>query len=380
MKIVIAPDSFKGSASAGQVAEALARGWRKVFPNALVMTLPMADGGEGTTEALVAATGGTTETVAVQDPLGRPLEASFGILGDGQTAVVEVAAASGLPLLSAAERNPLLTTTYGTGQLIRAAMRKGISRLLIGLGGSATVDGGAGLVSALGAKLLNAAGRPIGPGGGSLGELAQIQPGELPRLVGKVEILAACDVDNPLTGPNGAAAVFGPQKGAAPDEVSRLDRNLAHYAKLIARDLGVQVDRLAGAGAAGGLGAGLVAFLGAKLVPGIEMVMAASELEEKLQNCDLVITGEGKLDGQSARGKTPVGVARLAAKARIPVLAIGGAIAQDADELYEQGIGAMLSITPGPISLETAMEQGEKLLEETAQRAARLFALSGWRD
>ena len=192
--------------------------------------------------------------------------------------------------------------------------------------------------------------------------------------------MAACDVDNPLTGPNGAAAVFGPQKGAAPDEVSRLDRNLAHYAKLIARDLGVQVDRLAGAGAAGGLGAGLVAFLGAKLVPGIEMVMAASELEKKLQNCDLVITGEGKLDGQSAIGKTPVGVARLAAKARIPVLAIGGAIAQDADELYEQGIGAMLSIAPGPISLETAMEQGEKLLEETAQRAARLFALSGWRD
>ena len=251
MKIVIAPDSFKGSASAKQVAEALARGWRKVFPNAELVTVPMADGGEGTMEALVDATGGKMQEVEVSDPLGRPLSACYGILGDGKTAVVEVAAASGLPLLAPSERKPLQTTTYGTGQLIRAALKEGVERLLIGLGGSATVDGGAGLVSALGARLLDADGQPIGPGGGSLGSLAQIQLGELPKLIEGVEVLAACDVDNPLTGPNGAAAVFGPQKGAAPQDVQVLDQNLAHYAQIISKELQVQVANLPGAGHAG---------------------------------------------------------------------------------------------------------------------------------
>ena len=380
MKIVIAPDSFKGSASAKQVAEALARGWRKVFPNAELVTVPMADGGEGTMEALVDATGGKMQEVEVSDPLGRPLSACYGILGDGKTAVVEVAAASGLPLLAPSERKPLQTTTYGTGQLIRAALKEGVERLLIGLGGSATVDGGAGLVSALGARLLDADGQPIGPGGGSLGSLAQIQLGELPKLIEGVEVLAACDVDNPLTGPNGAAAVFGPQKGAAPQDVQVLDQNLAHYAQILSKELQVEVANLPGAGAAGGLGAGLVAFLGAKLIPGIQMVIEASKLEDKLEGCDLVITGEGKLDGQSAGGKTPVGVAKLAEKHNIPVLAVGGSIAEDADVLYQHGIGAMLSIAPGPISLEKAIADGEKLLEEAGQRAAKLFALAGWRD
>ena len=380
MKIVIAPDSFKGSASAKQGAEALARGWRKVFPNAELVTVPMADGGEGTMEALVDATGGKMQEVEVSDPLGRPLSACYGILGDGKTAVVEVAAASGLPLLAPSERKPLQTTTYGTGQLIRAALKEGVERLLIGLGGSATVDGGAGLVSALGARLLDADGQPIGPGGGSLGSLAQIQLGELPKLIEGVEVLAACDVDNPLTGPNGAAAVFGPQKGAAPQDVQVLDQNLAHYAQIISKELQVEVANLPGAGAAGGLGAGLVAFLGAKLIPGIQMVIEASKLEDKLEGCDLVITGEGKLDGQSAGGKTPVGVAKLAEKHNIPVLAVGGSIAEDADVLYQHGIGAMLSIAPGPISLEKAIADGEKLLEEAGQRAAKLFALAGWRD
>ena len=291
-----------------------------------------------------------------------------------------MAAASGLPLLAPSERKPLQTTTYGTGQLIRAALKEGVERLLIGLGGSATVDGGAGLVSALGARLLDADGQPIGPGGGSLGSLAQIQLGELPKLIEGVEVLAACDVDNPLTGPNGAAAVFGPQKGAAPQDVQVLDQNLAHYAQIISKELQVEVANLPGAGAAGGLGAGLVAFLGAKLIPGIQMVIEASKLEDKLEGCDLVITGEGKLDGQSAGGKTPVGVAKLAEKHNIPVLAVGGSIAEDADVLYQHGIGAMLSIAPGPISLEKAIADGEKLLEEAGQRAAKLFALAGWRD
>ena len=380
MKIVIAPDSFKGSASAKQVAEALARGWRKVFPNAELVTEPMADGGEGTMEALVDATGGKMQEVEVSDPLGRPLSACYGILGDGKTAVVEVAAASGLPLLAPSERKPLQTTTYGTGQLIRAALKEGVERLLIGLGGSATVDGGAGLVSALGARLLDADGQPIGPGGGSLGSLAQIQLGELPKLIEGVEVLAACDVDNPLTGPNGAAAVFGPQKGAAPQDVQVLDQNLAHYAQIISKELQVEVANLPGAGAAGGLGAGLVAFLGAKLIPGIQMVIEASKLEDKLEGCDLDITGDGKQGGQSAGGKTPVGVAKLAEKHNIPVLAVGGSIAEDADVLYQHGIGAMLSIAPGPISLEKAIADGEKLLEEAGQRAAKLFALAGWRD
>lgn len=379
MKIVIAPDSFKGSASAIEVAEAIAAGWHRVFPKATIELVPMADGGEGTMEALVDATGGVTKTIKVQDPLGRSIDASFGILGDGKTAIVEVAAASGLPLLSPQERNPLITTTYGTGQLIRRALEEGISRLLIGLGGSATVDGGAGLVSAMGARLLSSSGNPIGPGGGSLGDLAKIEPGELPQLLGKVEVLAACDVDNPLTGPQGAAAVFGPQKGATPESVVELDRNLAHFAKIISRDLGMEVGSLPGAGAAGGLGAGLVAFLGAKLVPGIQMVISSVRLEEKLTGADLVITGEGRLDGQSARGKTPMGVAQLAAKYKIPVLAIGGSIADDASLLYNEGIGAMLSIAPGPITLDEAIGQGKELLVETGERAARVFALAGWK-
>lgn len=379
MKIVIAPDSFKGSASALQVAEALAAGWRRVFPEATIETVPMADGGEGTMEALVAATGGSTKTIEVQDPLGRSIEASFGILGDGRTAVVEVAAASGLPLLAPSERNPLLTATYGTGQLIRAALEEGIQRLLIGLGGSATVDAGAGLVSAIGAKLLTSDGNTIGPGGGSLEKLAKIELGDLPQLLGKVEVLAACDVDNPLTGPQGAAAIFGPQKGATPQQVVQLDSNLNHWAKIVSRDLGIDVENLPGAGAAGGIGACLVAFLKAKLVPGIQMVAAAAKLEEKLTGADLVITGEGRLDGQSARGKTPMGVAQLAAKQKLPVLAIGGSIAEDASLLYNQGIGAMLSIAPGPMSLEDAITQGPKLLVEAGERAARLFALAGWK-
>ena len=379
MKIVIAPDSFKGSASAKQVAEALARGWRKVFPNAELVTVPMADGGEGTMEALVDATGGKMQEVEVSDPLGRPLSACYGILGDGKTAVVEVAAASGLPLLAPSERKPLQTTTYGTGQLIRAALKEGVERLLIGLGGSATVDGGAGLVSALGARLLDADGQPIGPGGGSLGSLAQIQLGELPKLIEGVEVLAACDVDNPLTGPNGAAAVFGPQKGAAPQDVQVLDQNLAHYAQIISKELQVEVANLPGAGAAGGLGAGLVAFLGAKLIPGIQMVIEASKLEDKLEGCDLVITGEGKLDGQSAGGKTPVGVAKLAEKQH-SCFGRRRLHCRRCRRTVSAWIGAMLSIAPGPISLEKAIADGEKLLEEAGQRAAKLFALAGWRD
>ncbi|MFH0963557.1 MAG: glycerate kinase [Planctomycetota bacterium] len=373
MKIVIAPDSFKESLSALDAARAIEAGVLRAAPGARTEVIPMADGGEGTVDALVAATGGRREKVRVTGPLGEPVEAAFGILADRQTAVIEMAAASGLPLVPLDRRNPLVTTTFGTGELIRAAFDLGARRFILGIGGSATVDGGTGMASALGVRFLDKAGRALAPGGGSLVSLAWIDASARDARAAQADFRVATDVDNPLTGPHGAAAVFGPQKGADPEMVEKLDRGLARLAEVIRRDLGTDVENLPGAGAAGGLGAGFVAFLGAKLSPGVELVLDAVDFRARVRDADLVITGEGRLDGTSARGKTPVGVARAAKEFGVPVVALAGSVASDARAVHDLGIDAAFAIVNAPMTLAQAMEGARELLAFAGEQATRLF-------
>jgi len=374
MRIVIAPDSYKGCISACKVAEAMARGVRTALPRARLVLLPMADGGEGTVDSLVAATGGRLLRRRVTGPLGAPVRAHFGILGDGKTAVIEMAAASGLPLVPPHKRNPLITTTRGTGELIAAALDLGCRKFIVGIGGSATNDGGAGMAQALGARLLDARGRSLPPGGGALGRLARISLAQMHPKVARAEFRVACDVDNPLTGPRGASAIYGPQKGATPQMVKILDRNLKHFAKIVARDLGKRVDRIPGAGAAGGLGAGLVAFLDAKLMPGVEIVMEAVGLRRKVRGASLVLTGEGAIDRQTAFGKAVAGVARAAKEVGAPVVVIAGALGDGHEVSAALGVDAFFSIAPGPLSLETAMTNAPRLIEQCARNVALLYA------
>jgi len=372
VRIVIAPDSFKGSLTAAQAAEAMARGAARVFPEAEIQTVPMADGGEGTVEALVAGTGGRIEKRTVTGPLGQPVEAHFGLLGDGKTAVIEMAAASGLLLVPKEKRDPRITTTYGTGELIRAALDLGVERIVVGIGGSATNDGGAGMVQALGGKLLKADGTPVGFGGAALLELDRIDLTGLDPRLKAVELLVACDVDNPLTGPRGASAVYGPQKGATPEMVELLDRALTHLADVVQRDLGQDRRNEPGAGAAGGLGFGLMSFLGARLRPGIEVVMEAVGIDRILAGATLVLTGEGRTDGQTLAGKVPLGVARRAAAHGVPAVVISGAVTADADALLSHNIAALVSIVSGPMSLEEAMANAGELLERASAHVLRL--------
>lgn len=375
MKIVIAPDSFKESLSALEVAEAVERGFRMVFPEAEYVKVPMADGGEGTVQSLVDATGGRIVEVEVTGPLGEPVLAFFGLLGDGKTAVIEMAAASGLHLVPRDRRNPLVTTTRGTGELIRAALDAGANHLIIGLGGSATNDGGAGMVQALGGRLLDRDGRDIGPGGGALADLQVIDLSELDPRLKSVRIDVACDVDNPLTGAKGASAIFGPQKGATPDMVAILDRNLAHYADMIRRELGKQVGDIPGAGAAGGLGAGLLAFLPAELKRGVDIVIETVQLAERVKGADLVITGEGRIDGQTVFGKTPIGVAKTAKRFGVPVIGIAGSLGDDSTAVLDHGIDALFTIVPGVVPLEQALEQAERYVTQTARHIASVYRL-----
>ncbi|GEA14934.1 MAG: glycerate 2-kinase [Moorella sp. (in: firmicutes)] len=375
-RIVIAPDSFKESLDAPAVAAAIAEGIKRVFPEAETVTVPMADGGEGLTTTLVAATGGRIITTTVTGPLGEPVRAAWGILGDGTTAVVEMAQASGLPLVPREKRNPLFTTTYGTGELIRQALDAGCRRLIVGIGGSATNDGGAGMAQALGVKLLDARGQDIGPGAAGLEELERIEIQGLDPRVKEAEILVACDVDNPLCGPRGASAVYGPQKGATPEMVPRLDAALARLADTIERDLGKDVRELPGAGAAGGLGAGLVAFLGAGLRRGIELVIETVDLDGILaRGADLVITGEGEINHQTAFGKVPAGVARVAGKYGIPVVALVGSIGEGAGTVYDHGIKGFMSIVPRPVPLAYCLENAATLLADAAERLVRLLTV-----
>lgn len=373
MKIVIAPDGFKGNLSALQVARAIDKGIKRVVPDALTTIKPMADGGEGTVQALVDATGGKSMTTEVTDPMGGHVLAHWGLLSDKVTGVIEMAAASGLPLVPLEKRNPLLTTTYGTGELILAALESGCRKLIIGIGGSATNDGGAGMAQALGARLLDSTGADLPFGGAALANLERIDVTNLDSRLADCEVLIASDVTNPLCGAQGASAVYGPQKGATPEMVAQLDTALSHYADVIQRDLGIRVKDMPGAGAAGGLGAGLIVFLKAKVIPGIDIVIQATNLVEHLKDADLVFTGEGRLDSQTARGKVPTGVAKKAKEFSLPVIAIAGEILDDYHVVYEHGIDAVLSIAPGPISLSQSMAEAERLITDTAERAIRLF-------
>jgi glycerate kinase len=376
MKIVIAPDSFKESLTALNVCEAVEKGIKTHFPDAEISKVPMADGGEGTVQSLVDATDGEVIQTRVTGPLGEIVEAFYGILGGGKTAVIEMAAASGLHHVPMDKRNPLITTTRGTGELILKALDHKVEHIIIGIGGSATNDGGAGMAKALGAQLLDAKGAEIKEGGGSLNQLASIDLINLDSRLAEVKVEVACDVDNPLTGETGASAVFGPQKGATSDMVKQLDRNLAHYAAVIQKEMGVHIENVPGAGAAGGLGGGLLAFLSAELKPGVDIVIEATQLESYVRDADLVITGEGRIDGQTIYGKTPVGVAKTAKKHSVPVIAIAGSIGAGSEAVYEHGISALFSVVPGAVALSEALEKADENIERTAKNVASVIRLA----
>lgn len=373
-RVVVAPNALKGSLGAPEAAEALRDGWRKVFPDAEYRLVPVSDGGDGFVESLVAATGGEVRQAAVTGPLGRRVTAAWGILGDGRTAVIEMALASGLVLVPLAERNPERTTTHGTGELIKAALDAGCTTIMVGIGGSATNDGGIGMARALGARFLTADGEELPGYGADLYRLARLDLSHLdPRLSG-VTVRVACDVDNPLTGPKGAAAVYGPQKGADPEMVARLDAGLANLAELIRRELGKDIEHLPGAGAAGGLGGGLVAFLGATLARGIELMIDATRLEDAVRGADLVLTAEGQIDSQTLHGKAPYGVAQVAHRYGVPVIAFAGRLA-DVELLVPDHFDALVGLVPGPQSLSEAMAAARDNARTAAARAAQLVAL-----
>ncbi|MCG8158404.1 glycerate kinase [Brenneria goodwinii] len=376
MKIVIAPDSYKESMSAQDVAAQIEKGFRDVFPDACYVKLPVADGGEGTVEAMVAATNGRIVNVKVTGPLGDNIAAFFGLSGDEKTAFIEMAAASGLEQVPAQQRNPLLTTSYGTGELIRCALDHGVEHCIIGIGGSATNDGGAGMAQALGAKLLDASGAQIGFGGGELDKLASIDIGELDARIKKCRFEVACDVTNPLTGEQGASAIFGPQKGATDQMIEQLDNALGHYAEVIRHDLDTDVEQVPGAGAAGGMGAALLAFCGADLRQGIEIVTEALGLDEIVRDASLVITGEGRIDSQTIHGKVPIGVARVAKRYGKPVIGIAGSLTADVGVVHEHGLDAVFSVLYHICSLEEALDNAAENVRMTARNIAATIKLS----
>lgn len=375
MNILISPDSFKHSLSSYEAGKYIARGLKEVLQKAKVIVLPVADGGEGTVQALTDATCGELIRTRVHDPLMREITASFGFLGDGETAAIEMASASGIELLKTDERDPLRTTSYGTGELIRAALDRNCSRIILGIGGSATIDGGAGLLAAVGAKFLDHNGKTLLPAGGNLDQIEHMNMDELDTRLKQVQIRIGTDVDNPLTGEKGAAAVYGPQKGAGPQDVGRLERNLSDYADLLERYTGKQFKKMPGAGAAGGLAISLLAFTNAGLESGFHLIAEETGLEDKIRDADLVITGEGKIDIQTQYGKTAYGVAQLAEKYRKPLIAVAGTLEKGTDELYDQGFDLILPITEGPIDLETSLHEAPQLLGNAGMRIARILKL-----
>lgn len=374
MKIVVAPDSFKECLSSREVSKSISRGIKKVLPLTTIVEIPISDGGEGLIDALVDSTGKTV-LVTVKDPLLRNIQAEYGILEDGVTAVIEMAKASGLELLSEAEKNPMITSTYGTGQLILDALNKGCSKLIIGIGGSATNDGGVGMVQALGGHFLKKDGTEIDIGGGGLDELYSIDLTKFDQRVHNSLVLVACDVTNPLTGANGASQIYGAQKGGSQNELNLLDENLIHYAAIIRSQLHKDVERISGSGAAGGLGAALFVFLNAELRSGIDLIIETLDLEKYMENADLVITGEGKIDAQTLQGKTLLGIATLAKRHHVPVIAIAGKVDNDIENIYEAGITSIFSIVNEPMELKEAISNAASLIELTVQNIMKTFMI-----
>ncbi|ENM1931610.1 glycerate kinase [Vibrio cholerae] len=376
MKVVIAPDSFKESLTAKQVCDAIQAGLARVWHDAKFVAIPVADGGEGTVQSLVDATQGRLVEVKVMGPQGKRVEAFYGMLGDNQTAVIEMAAASGLHHVPVAQRDPKLTTSFGTGELIRHALDQGVTKLIIGLGGSATNDGGVGMLAALGARFTNADGDPIQLTGGGLRELTHIDLQDFDPRLQHCDILVACDVNNLLCGDKGASAVFGPQKGATPEDVQLLDGALRQFGLLTEKVTGKMVLESAGAGAAGGMGAALLAYTQARLRPGIEIVLETVQLAHQVSDADLVITGEGRIDSQTVHGKTPMGVAKVAKRFDVPVLALCGCTGDNYQAVYQCGIDAVFAAVPRAMSLEDALKESDFNLADLAENVARLWVLS----
>jgi len=373
MKVVAAPNPFKGSLGSPAAARAIARGVRRAWPEAEVAEVPVADGGEGTVEALVAAAGGELVQLTVEGPLGDPVEAEFGLIDGGRTAVVELASSSGLPLVPNSRRDPRVTSTYGFGQVLEAARSRGVSQVIAGIGGSATNDGAAGMAQALGFRLLDAEGRDLPRGAAALARLDRIEASGLDPAWRKIRVEVAVDVTNPLTGPEGATAVYGPQKGATPDMVAELDAALGRFAEVVERDLGQEVANLPGAGAAGGAGAGLVAFLDARLVRGAPLVVEAAGFDRALAGASVVMGGEGRVDSQTAYGKGPAEVAARSARAGVPVVLLAGALGEGWETVLGAGVAAVLPLAERPATLEEMERDAEGLVERAAERACRLL-------
>ncbi len=373
MKILIAPQSFKGSISALDAARAIEDGVLSILPDAETVLSPVADGGDGTLETLIEGSGGEIRSVEVTGPLGERRVAEWGAMGDGETAVIEMARTSGLALVPLELRNPLTTTTYGLGEAVLAALDDGFKRFIVGIGGSATNDAGAGMAQALGAYLLDADGRSLPSGGGALAKLHSIDLSRIPTLLRECSFMVACDVTNPLTGPEGASAIYGPQKGATPDTVQILDDALGNFAEVVRRDLNIDIEYMQGSGAAGGLGGGMVAFLGAELRRGVDIVLDIVDIERSLDGVELVITGEGALDYQTVYNKAPVGVAQRAAQRGIPVIAITGMLGDRFELVFEHGISAAVAIPNGPMTLEEASERAYELIAESVRGVLRMM-------
>lgn len=373
MKIIIAPDSFKGSLSAVEAAAAIGKGVHKAFSDVETVLLPIGDGGEGTMETLVAATGGELKQLSVTGPLGNTVEAAYGVLGDGKTCVIEMAAASGLHLVPDGKLAPLKTTTFGTGELIRQALDDGFSSFIVGLGGSATNDGGAGMLQALGLRIYDNVGQEIGPGGGELQKVSGLDFTNFDERISRSRFVIASDVENPLIGPDGASHVFGPQKGASPEDVELLDRNLTNWADRILEATGLELHNRPGAGAAGGTGGAFQAFFPAELKRGIDVVLDYIGLDGHLQETDLVITGEGKVDHQTAFGKTALGVSQRANRSNVPTIILAGSVGKGTDVLHEHGVVSIHSIINSPMALQEAMQNAAELLEESAEQIVRTY-------
>ena len=363
MNILVAPDSFKDSLSASEASRIISEAISAVIPSASIRQIPISDGGEGLLEALLTPLQGTLVSVSVKDPLHRTIEASYGLVDQGKTAIIEMATASGLELLSIEERNPLITSTYGTGELIKNALDKGCTKIIIGLGGSATNDGGIGMIKALGGLFLDKYNQEIPDGGGALSTLHSIDLSGLDKRLQQVAIVCACDVDNPLTGPSGASYVYAKQKGASDNMLAVLDSNLSNYATVIKATLNKDLEHISGTGAAGGTAMGLLAFLDATLTPGIALITELLHLEKHIKEAQLVVTGEGKIDIQTLHGKTIMGIASLAKKHSIPVLVFTGSIGHGISEIYDQGVTAIFSIVSEPMSLETAIKNAAEYLK-----------------